>query len=112
MSRPPVQAVPILRVLDVDASLPWWTRLGFAEEFRHVFEPGLPRFVGVVRDGCRVYLSEHSGDASGPSLLYLWVPDVDRIAADLGAEVEQVPWARECEVTDPDGNRVRVATPT
>ena len=112
MSRPPVQAVPILRVLDVDASLPWWTRLGFAEEFRHVFEPGLPRSVGVVREGCRVYLSEHTGDASGPSLVYLWVPDVERIAADLGADVEQVPWARECEVTDPDGNRVRVATPT
>lgn len=103
-------AVPILRVADVDVSLPWWARLGFVEEFRHVFEPGFPRFVGVVRDGCRVYLSEHMGDAPGPSLVYLWVPDVDAIAADLGVEVEDNPWARDCEVVDPDGNRVRVAT--
>jgi catechol 2,3-dioxygenase-like lactoylglutathione lyase family enzyme len=111
MTDPTVLAVPILRVADVDASLPWWARLGFVEELRHVFEPGLPRFVGIVREGCRVYLSEHTGDAPGPSLVYLWVPDVDGIAADLEAEVEEVPWARECEVTDPDGNRVRVATP-
>ena len=51
MSSPEVVAVPILRVADVDVSLPWWARLGFVEEFRHVFEPGFPRFVAVVRDG-------------------------------------------------------------
>ncbi len=111
MSHAQVAVVPILRVADVDASLPWWGRLGFVEEFRHVFEPGLPRFVGIVRDACRIYLSEHTGDAQGPSLVYLWVPDVDVIAADLGVEVETMDWARDCEVTDPDGNRVRVATP-
>lgn len=110
MTTPPTQAVPILRVADAEASLGWWRRLGFVEEFRHRFEPGLPLFVGVQRDGCRVYLSEHTGDAPGPALVHLWVPDVDVIAADLGADVEVVPWARECEVTDPDGNRVRVAT--
>lgn len=110
MTAPTVLAVPILRVADVDASLPWWARLGFVEEFRHIFEPGLPRFVGLVREGCRVYLSEHTGDAAGPSLLYLWVPDVDAVAAEFGVQVETMAWARDCEVVDPDGNRVRVAT--
>lgn len=110
MTAPTVLAVPILRVADVDASLAWWGRLGFVEEFRHVFEPGLPRFVGLVREGCRVYLSEHVGDAAGPSLVYLWVPDVDAVAAELGVEVATMEGARECEVVDPDGNRVRVAT--
>ena len=27
------------------------------------------------------------------------------------AEVEEDPWAREIEIRDPDGNRLRVATP-
>lgn len=103
-------AVPILRVRDVDRSLPWWSRLGFVEEFRHVFEPGMPRFLGLQRDGCRVYLSEHEGDAPGPALVYLWVPDVDAVAAEFDVPVESMPWARDCEVVDPDGNRVRVAT--
>ena len=104
-----VTAVPILRVSDVDRSLPWWSRLGFAEEFRHQFEPGFPRFVGLVREGCRVYLSEHTGDAPGPALIYLWVADVDAVAAEFDVPVEDQPWARDVEVTDPDGNRVRVA---
>ncbi|GAB3265017.1 glyoxalase superfamily protein [Alteromonas gracilis] len=105
-----ITAVPILRVADVDRALGWWSRLGFAEEFRHQFEPGLPRFVGIARAECRIYLSEHAGDASGPGLVYLWVPDVDEVAREFGVAVESMPWARDCEIVDPDGNRVRVAT--
>jgi catechol 2,3-dioxygenase-like lactoylglutathione lyase family enzyme len=106
-----VSAVPILRVSDVDRSLVWWTRLGFAEEFRHQFASGLPRFVGIIREDCRVYLSEHVGDAPGPALVYLRVPDVDSVAAEFGATIDAMPWARDCEIVDPDGNRVRVASP-
>jgi len=104
-------AVPILRVADAERALAWWVRLGFAEEFRHQFEPGLPWFVGVVRDECRVYLSEHTGDAHGPSLVYLWVDDVDDVATEFGVAIDEQEWARDCEVTDPDGNRVRVGSP-
>jgi catechol 2,3-dioxygenase-like lactoylglutathione lyase family enzyme len=103
-------AVPILRVTDVDQALPWWGRLGFNEEFRHQFEAGLPRFVGIRRDDCLIYLSEHRGDASGPGLIYLWVADVDDVATEFGATIDEMPWARDCEITDPDGNRVRAAT--
>jgi catechol 2,3-dioxygenase-like lactoylglutathione lyase family enzyme len=103
--------VPILRVRDADRSLTWWARLGFVEEFRHQLEGTIPRFVGIRRGQCRVYLSEHAGDAHAPGLVYLWVDDVDRIAADFGVPVAEMPWARDCEVTDPDGNRVRVAQP-
>lgn len=102
--------VPILAVADVDEALPWWRRLGFAETFRHQFEPGFPRFVGIGRDECRIFLSEHRGDAPGPSLVYLWVDDVDTVAREFAATVEEMPWARDCEISDLDGNRVRVAT--
>ncbi|MFD1946079.1 glyoxalase superfamily protein [Nocardioides aestuarii] len=105
-----MSAVPVLRVSDVDRALAWWARLGFVEEFRHRFEGTEPRYVGIVRDGCRIHLSEHEGDAYGHGLVYLWVPDVDRVAADFGVPVDDMPWARDCEVTDPDGNRIRVAT--
>lgn len=104
-------AVPILLVADVDAALPWWQRLGFSEEFRHQFEPGFPRFVGLERDDARIYLSEHKGDAAGPGLVYLWVDDVDTVAREFGVTIDEMPWARDCEISDPDGNRVRVAEP-
>jgi hypothetical protein len=32
-------------------------------------------------------------------------------AGEFGAEVEEAMWAREIEIRDPDGSRVRVATP-
>lgn len=104
-------AVPILAVTDVDLSLPWWERLGFTEEFRHQYEPGFPRFVGIARDECHIFLSEHTGDAPGPALVYLWVDDVDAVAREFGVTIDDMPWARDCEITDPDGNRVRAATP-
>jgi hypothetical protein len=88
----------------------WWHRLGFTEDFRHQFEPGFPWFVGMVREHASVFLSEHAGDAAGPGLVYLWVEDVDALAKEFGAAVEDNPWARDFEVSDPDGNRVRVAT--
>ncbi|WP_229051441.1 VOC family protein [Aeromicrobium sp. Leaf350] len=104
------QAVPILRISDVDQALAWWARLGFAEDFRHQFEPGFPWYVGLVRGDAQVHLSQHTGDALGPGLLYLWVEDVDAVAAEFGVPIEDMPWARDCEVTDPDGNRVRVGS--
>jgi catechol 2,3-dioxygenase-like lactoylglutathione lyase family enzyme len=102
--------LPILRVVDVERASSWWARLGFVTQFTHQFEPGLPHYRGMQREDAWVHLSEHTGDAAGPGLVYLWVEDVDALAAEFGAAVEQMPWARDFEVTDPDGNRVRVAT--
>ena len=35
---------------------------------------------------------------------------MDELAGEYGVEVEDAAWGRECEVVDPDGNRVRVAS--
>ncbi|MFN8074100.1 MAG: glyoxalase superfamily protein [Kineosporiaceae bacterium] len=107
----PAQAIPVLRVADAALAVRWYARLGFVEEFRHRFEPHLPLYVGVVRDAARLHLSEHAGDARPDTLVYLWVPDVDKCAAACGAAVSEQPWGREFEVRDPWGNRLRVASP-
>lgn len=60
----------------------------------------------------RLFLSEHEGDARPDTLIYLRVRDVDAIAAEFGATVEQAPWAREIELRDLDGNRLWIGTPT
>ncbi|MDP1807249.1 MAG: glyoxalase superfamily protein [Acidimicrobiales bacterium] len=57
-----------------------------------------------------LHLSEHTGDATPAGLVYFWVDDVDAIATALGEAVREQPWGREVELTDPDGNRLRVAT--
>jgi hypothetical protein len=56
-------------------------------------------------------LSEHRGDARPDTLVYLRVSDVDVVAKEFGAEVIDQPWGREIQLTDPDGNRLRIGTP-
>ncbi|GAA1469362.1 glyoxalase superfamily protein [Nocardiopsis exhalans] len=104
------QAIPILRVTDAEASVRWYRRLGFSQVWEHRFEPGLPAFVEIIRGPVSLFLSEHTGDARPDTLVYLRVKDVDTIAAEFGTAVEEAPWAREIELQDPDGNRLRIGT--
>ncbi len=103
--------VPILRVSDASAAAAWYRRLGFEQVFEHRFEPHLPAYVGIRRDGAQIHLSEHTGDANPHGLVYVWVDDIDAVAAEFGVVVGTEPWAREVELVDPDGNRLRVAQP-
>jgi catechol 2,3-dioxygenase-like lactoylglutathione lyase family enzyme len=101
--------VPILRVSEAARAVDWYRRLGFEPVFEHRFEPHLPAYVGIRREGAQIHLSEHAGDANPHGLVYLWVDDVDVVAAEFGVAVDDQAWAREVSLTDPDGNRLRVA---
>jgi catechol 2,3-dioxygenase-like lactoylglutathione lyase family enzyme len=116
------EVIPILRVGDAAAAAAWYAKLGFVQEWEHRFAPELPAFVSVVRHRAgessmpqsrmRLFLSEHTGDARPDTLIYLRLANVNEIAAEFGVEVEDAPWAREIELRDPDGNRLRIGTPT
>ena len=118
MTRP----IPILRIFDVAKALEFYRDfLGFAVDWEHRFEPGLPLYCQVSRGGCVLHLSEHHGDATPGSALRIEVGDVDAFAAELRAKdygyarpgVEQQPWGMaECRVTDPFGNRLVFCQPT
>ena len=103
--------VPIFLVADAAASVRWYARLGFEQVFEHRFAPDLPAYVGIRREDAQLHLSEHEGDATPNSLVYVWVDAVDPLAAEFGATVDEMPWARDFEIADPDGNRLRIAEP-
>lgn len=100
--------IPVLHVADADAAVAWYARLGFEKNFEHRFEPGFPLYVGLRREGAQLHLSEHAGDATADTLVYVWVDDVDAIAAEYGLAIDEQPWAREIALHDLDGNRLRV----
>ncbi|WP_067541581.1 glyoxalase superfamily protein [Nocardia crassostreae] len=104
--------VPIMRVADAAAAVRWYERLGFTKQWEHRFEPDFPAFVEVARGEVAIFLSEHTGDARPDTLVYLWVDDVDVIAKEFGVEPQEMPWAREIELKDIDGNRLRIGTAT
>jgi len=106
------KVVPFLRVADAEASAEWYARLGFSIDWRNRAQPHLPLFVAISNGEGQIFLSEHSGDAHPDGLLYLNVDDVDAVAADFGMTAELAYYGmREIELTDPDGNRLRIGTP-
>jgi catechol 2,3-dioxygenase-like lactoylglutathione lyase family enzyme len=106
------QVVPVMYVEEAARAVAWYGRLGFRKEWEHQFEPGLPWFVSVARGQARLYLSEHKGDARPDTLIHLYVNDIDAVSAEFDVPVDEEGLAgRECALEDPDGNRLRVATP-
>lgn len=105
------EAIPVLHVADAATAVSWYERLGFAKQGEHRFEPGYPALVEIACDGMKLFLSEHTGDARPDTLLHLRVRDVDAVADEFGVPVTTAPWAREVELRDPDGNRLRVGAP-
>ncbi len=103
------QLAPVLRTTDAARSASWYARLGFEVEGEHRFAPNLPLYLFLRRESMRIHLSEHGGDARPNTLLYLYVDDVDAVAAEFGAGVAEKPWGmREVHLEDPDGNRLRL----
>ncbi len=105
----------IIRVADAELAVAWYARLGFVKTWEHRFAPDLPAFVTVMRGPLRLFLSEHAGDATPDTLLYLWVDDLDAIAREFDTRPEPAGWdptVREIELADPDGNRLRIGQTT
>jgi uncharacterized glyoxalase superfamily protein PhnB len=110
------KCVPTLRVRDASAACGYFCdRLGFHKDWEHRFEPGLPLFVSVSRDGVSLHLSEHSGDGPVAVRVYVYVRDPQALFEELrsrGARIVAEPELQsygtlEFSVEDLDGNRIR-----
>ena len=66
--------------------------------------------VDIARDA-RLFLSEHEGDARPDTLVYMRVRVISVVANESDAAIENMEWASEVHLTDPDGNRLRIGTP-
>jgi hypothetical protein len=113
------RVVPALRVKSFPTSMEFYSRLGFVKEWVHQFEPGLPVFASIGRDGMEINLTEHSGDCQFGGLIHFYIPDVDSYYKQIrenGIPVEQPPTnslgpdLRDMVVVDPDGNRLLFLT--
>ena len=113
------QVVPAFRITDYARSKAFYVDgLGFHIDWEHRFEPHLPVFMQVSRDGLTFYLTEHTGDCQVGGLVHLYVPDVDAWYAEClrkGVPVQEAPnesldGLRDMTVVDPDGNQLRIGT--
>ncbi len=107
---------PILRIFDETKAREFYVGfLGFQIDWEHRFEPGLPLYLQVSRDGCVLHLSEHHGDCCPGAGMRIQIEDIDAYHAELIAKqygyarpgIHDMPWgSRDMSIADPFGNRL------
>lgn len=111
-------AIPILRIASEETARESYVDfLGFAVDWEHRFDDDLPLYAQVSRSQLKLHLSEHYGDAVPGSTVYLWMTGIELFQRELIAKeyrharpgITEAPWAREMEIADPFGNRLRFA---
>jgi catechol 2,3-dioxygenase-like lactoylglutathione lyase family enzyme len=118
MSSPSFQqTVPILRIFDVAKAREFYLDfLGFTVDWEHQFEPDTPIYMQVSRGALVFHLSEHHGDCSPGSTVFVRMEGIQELHRELLGKkykynrpgLELAPWNAWCmEVFDPFGNRIR-----
>lgn len=110
--------IPILRISDVSKALEFYRDyLGFVVDWEHRFDEESPLYMQVSRGGLVLHLSEHYGDATPGSTVYVSVEAVKPVHEELSGKnygylrpgIERTPWGSMCmELIDPFGNRLRL----
>ncbi|MBV9103492.1 MAG: VOC family protein [Candidatus Eremiobacteraeota bacterium] len=110
------RVVPVLRIFDKEKALEFYRDfLGFEVNWEHRFEPKLPVYMQLSRDGATLHLSEHHGDGSPGAHVRIETSGLTEYRAALLAKaypyarpgVQKQPWGeRSMTINDPFGNRV------
>lgn len=110
------KTTPILRIFDEAKAREFYINfLGFTIDWEHRFEPGLPLYLQVSKDGCTLHLSEHHGDCCPGAALRIETDDLEAFHHQLNEtgypyakpSMEEMPWgSTDMTVADPFGNRL------
>lgn len=113
--------VPLLRMFDQTAAYDFYLDyLGFEVQWEHRFEPDLPLYARVRRDATTIDLTEHYGDGTPGTVLWVPVDDVGALQRELirrrhprsrpGVDLD-APGGPTMSVTDPSGNTLKFCQP-
>jgi catechol 2,3-dioxygenase-like lactoylglutathione lyase family enzyme len=110
------KTIPILRIFDVAKAKEFYIDwLGFKIEFEHQFEVNTPFYIGISRDNIQIHLSEHHGDATPGSKVFIVCDEIQKIHEELQSRPykyyrpglgETFYGTLELAVQDPFGNRL------
>lgn len=109
-------AIPILRIFSEAKAREFYLDfLGCAIVWEHRFGDDVPLYAEIRRTDLVLHLSEHHGDATPGSTIFVPVRDIAALHAELRGKdykyarpgLDTVPWGRQMEIADPFGNRIR-----
>lgn len=110
------QTIPILRIFDYNKAVEFYIDwLGFEIVMEHRFDNNSPVYLEIVKDGLTLHLSEHHGDATPGSAVFVWCKDLKAYHKELIDKqykynrpgIEDAFYNAWCvDVSDPFGNRI------
>lgn len=105
-------AVPVLRIYDVAKAREFYVDfLGFKIDWEHRFDDNAPLYMQVSRSGARLHLSEHYGDGTPGTVVYLRGANIVALSKELNAKgarfARPSPTDTAPSLTDPFGNVLR-----
>ena len=109
-------AIPIIRIFSEEKAKAFYLEfLGFTLEWEHRFEIDFPLYAQIKRSDLTLHLSEHHGDATPGSAIFVPMKNIDAFHQELTAKnykyakpgIQDLPWGRVMEVADPFGNKIR-----
>ena len=112
-----IETIPVIRMFDVAKATEFYCDfLGFTEDWRGEILPGAPLYMQVSRDGIKLHLSEHHGDASPGGTWVIQMTGIKALHAELNGKnykynrpgLEKMSYgATVMHTIDPFGNRLR-----
>jgi catechol 2,3-dioxygenase-like lactoylglutathione lyase family enzyme len=116
------QTIPILRIFDEEKAKDFYLGfLGMRLDWEHRFDVNFPIYMQVSKGNLVFHLSEHSGDCTPGSKVFVNVDDLDPLYHEVISRpykyskpsIEQAPWGDRCfTVTDPFSNKVLFNEPS
>lgn len=112
--------IPVLRIFDEAKAREFYVDyLGFGVDWEHRYEPELPLYLQVSRAGLVLHLSEHHGDGTPGSVVYVEMLGVNAFHAELTAKsyrycrpgLEHEPYGVTMSLADGFGNGLRFCEP-
>jgi catechol 2,3-dioxygenase-like lactoylglutathione lyase family enzyme len=110
------RAVPTFRIFSLEKAREFYVDfLGFSVDWEHRFEPDAPVYMQVSRATLAFHLSEHHGDGTPGSHVYVYMSGVADLHRELTDKkyrhnrpgLEQQEWGMtEVSVIDPFNNRI------
>ena len=116
MSMSVQRVIPVLRIFDVTKAREFYLDyLGMSVDWEHRFEGTAPLYLQVSRGDLVLHLSEHYGDGTPGTVIYIEVRGVREYHAELVARsynylrpaLEEDDIGTGLQLIDPFGNRIR-----
>jgi len=115
------RVAPIFRIFSLEKAREFYIDfLGCKVDWEHRFETGAPVYMQVSRDELVLHLSEHHGDGTPGSVVYVYMTDIAALHRELNDKkyrhnrpgLEQMEWGMmQMTVIDPFNNRICFGEP-